>query len=343
MSRTRERHCSGVAVVLAALAAVAVATPSCLDTSNHYYDEREYTCSGFTSASHFHEHIPRDLTYPRLRFVLKECLVEYIPGSAFTSVPALSLDLNNCKAKTFSKPGANPFDGLEETVSRIGFMHNSTLPESWQLLKNLNRLKEVAFYMMAGLDLTRDFNNLPQSLRRVLIFRSSIARIDDNWLSGLTNLEEVWIQESDLKHFQRSMMPRPAPKLWRLHLQGCGLTSLPRDFSDDLPAMRHLSIEENLITTFDELSLEPLKRERTYVGLYGNPLHCDCRIKFLLSYSYNWRFPVCATPEFLKGRRLNDLSEDLLNCSSPTTTTTTTTTTPVAVPGGFFPFYSDDV
>ncbi|KAH8024310.1 hypothetical protein HPB51_022429 [Rhipicephalus microplus] len=320
MRPTREEHCLGVAVLLAALAAAAVATPSCLDTSNHYYDEREYTCTGFTSASHFQEHIPRDLSYPRLRFVLKECLVDYIPGSAFASVPALSLDLDNCKAKTFSKPGVNPFDGLEETVSRIGFMHNSSLPESWQLLKNMNRLKEIAFYMMAGLDLTRDFNNLPQSLRRVLIFRSSIARIDDHWLSGLTNLEEVMLTSTDT---------------------GCGLTSLPRDFSEDLPAMRHLSIEENLITTFDELSLEPLRRDRTYVGLYGNPLHCDCRIKFLLSYSDNWRFPVCATPELLKGRRINELSEDLLNCSTPSTTTTTTPA--AAVPGGFFPFYSDDV
>ncbi|KAK8776959.1 hypothetical protein V5799_029687, partial [Amblyomma americanum] len=208
-------------VVLLALVAAAVASPSCLDTSNHYYDEREYTCQGFTSVSDFEEHIPRDLTYPRLRFVLKECLVDHIPGSAFVSVPALSLDLDNCKAKTFSKPGANPFDGLEETVSRIGFMHNSTLPESWQLLKNLNRLKEVAFYMMAGLDLTRDYNNLPQSIRRVLIFRSSIVRIDENWLSGMSNLEEVWIQESDLKYFHRSMLPRPAPKLWRLHLHSC--------------------------------------------------------------------------------------------------------------------------
>lgn len=330
---------------LLALVAVAASSPSCLDTSNHYYDEREYTCLGFTSAADFEQHIPRDLTYPRLRFVLKECLVDHIPGAALTSVPALSLDLDNCKAKTFSLPGANPFEGLEDTVSRVGFMHNSTLPESWLLLKDLNRLKEVAFYMMAGLELSRDFNNLPQSIRRILIFRSNIARVDENWLSGLTSLEEVWIQESDLKVFHRSILPRPAPKLWRLHLQGCGLTSLPRDFSDDLPAMRHLSIEDNLITTFDEDSLEPLRKERTYVGLYGNPLHCDCRIKFLQSYSdNNWRFPVCNTPDSLKGRRLNELTESQLNCSAEPTTTTTTTRAPRGTASGsFFPFYSDDI
>lgn len=33
--------------------------------------------------------------------------------------------------------------------------------------------------------------------------------------------------------------------------------------------MRHLSLEDNLISTFEEESLAPLKRERTYVGLYG--------------------------------------------------------------------------
>ncbi|CAN7938652.1 unnamed protein product, partial [Ixodes hexagonus] len=266
-----------VVVLLATLFSLdfAYSAPSCRDTSNHLYDEREYTCFSFGKAEDFQQYMPKDLNFPRLRFVLKECLLDYVPPAAFAGIPALSLDFDNCKAKSFSQsPSAdsNPFNGLEETVSRMGFMHNSTIPESWSLLKDLSRLKELAFYQMSDLDLTPDFNSIPQSVRRVLIFRSTIARVSENWLASMGNLEEVWIQESNLKFFSRSMLPRPAPKLWRLHLQGCFLSSLPKDFSDELPVMRHLSLEDNQITTFDEESLAPLKADRTYVGLYGKEL-----------------------------------------------------------------------
>lgn len=317
--------------------------PSCRDTSTHLYDEREYTCFSFSKAEDFQLHMPKDLNFPRLRFVLKECLLDHIPGAAFSGIPALSLDFDNCKAKSFSlSPAAdsNPFRGLEETVSRMGFMHNSSIPESWSLLKDLSRLKELAFYQMTDLDLTPDFNGLPQSVRRVLIFRSTIARVSESWLASMRNLEEVWIQESNLKLFSRSMLPRPAPKLWRLHLQGCFLSSLPRDFSDDLPVMRHLSLEDNQITTFEEESLAPLKAERTYVGLYGNPVHCDCKIKFLVGYSEHWRFPLCKTPESLAGTRLSELTEHQLNCSAATTSTPTPSTSGIG--GGLFDFFGDE-
>ncbi|KAG0418993.1 hypothetical protein HPB47_004437 [Ixodes persulcatus] len=153
--------------------------PSCRDTSNHLYDEREYTCFSFSKAEDFQQYVPKDLNFPRLRFVLKECLLDHVPGAALAGIPALSLDFDNCKAKSFSLSTAaesNPFHGLEETVSRMGFMHNSSIPESWSLLKDLSRLKELAFYQMAGLDLTPDFNSLPQSVRRVLIFRSTYRK-----------------------------------------------------------------------------------------------------------------------------------------------------------------------
>ncbi|XP_029849286.2 uncharacterized protein LOC8037172 [Ixodes scapularis] len=319
--------------------------PSCRDTSNHLYDEREFTCFSFSKAEDFQQYVPKDLNFPRLRFVLKECLLDHVPGAALAGIPALSLDFDNCKAKSFSLSAAaesNPFHGLEETVSRMGFMHNSSIPESWSLLKDLSRLKELAFYQMAGLDLTPDFNSLPQSVRRVLIFRSTIARVSERWLASMQNLEEVWIQESNLKFFSRSMLPRPAPKLWRLHLQGCFLSSLPRDFSDDLPVMRHLSLEDNQITTFEEESLAPLKAERTYVGLYGNPVHCDCKIKFLVGYSEHWRFPLCKTPDALAGVRINELTEHQLNCTASTTNSPFLTTSPAGVGGGLFDFFGNE-
>ncbi|EEC13475.1 hypothetical protein IscW_ISCW009858 [Ixodes scapularis] len=44
---------------------------------------------------------------------------------------------------------------------------------------------------MKHLELTRDFNDLPQAMNRVYIYNSTIGYIDENWLSLLKNLKRV--------------------------------------------------------------------------------------------------------------------------------------------------------
>ncbi|CAN7938513.1 unnamed protein product, partial [Ixodes hexagonus] len=92
------------------------------------------------------------------------------------------------------------------------------------------------------------------------------------------------------------------------------LTTLPRDIGEGLPALQFLNVGRNNITTLNEEGLEPLRRNTTYVYLFGNPLHCDCRLRFLLEYQDDWTYAHCVSPAAVKGRYLTTLSAEEMTC-----------------------------
>ncbi|KAH9368855.1 hypothetical protein HPB48_004354 [Haemaphysalis longicornis] len=163
-------------------------------------------------------------------------------------------------------------------------------------------------------------DGLQTSLRRLILGYGST--IPTSWapfstLEKLTtNLEVVGIRHCNLKVFQRSMLPRPAPKLWRLDLFKNELSSLPADFSADMPALRSVTVEHNQIKTFEEQTFAPLTNNDTNrVRFLGNPLHCDCKLRFVLSYPPSWLNAICETPEALQNQSLKTLTAEQLTCA----------------------------
>ncbi|KAL1426397.1 hypothetical protein MTO96_003404 [Rhipicephalus appendiculatus] len=149
---------------------------------------------------------------------------------------------------------------------------------------------------MTALNLTRDFNELPAGLRKVVIIRTGVGNVDDDWMSSLLNLENLRIQSSTLDKFARSMLPRPAPRLRKLTIGDSSLTSLPEDFGADFPVLKQVNLRQNLISSFSEQSLAPLKNSNATVVLSGNPVHCDCK-------------------SLLSGVPLRDLTPEKLGCT----------------------------
>ena len=112
-----------------------------------------------------------------------------------------------------------------------------------------------------------------------------------------------------------------------------------------------INFNTNGLTTLDQCVFFLFEAMYYYdLGLNENPLHCDCRLSWLLQelmkhedYDYlkngvGWR---CATPASLSGRKFAELDESELVCDppvtfapcndlTPTTTTTTTTTTTIS-------------
>ncbi|KAH7952535.1 hypothetical protein HPB52_023870 [Rhipicephalus sanguineus] len=227
------------------------ASPRCENTSRAM--QASYTCIGFTSTQHFAEHVERPLLGP-VTFVLTDCELPELP--AFNDIAVHVLELSNVTVKSFASDDAIPVAGVEETLEKLVFRDRSSLPASWSSLSNLKRLKVLRFSNMAALQLTTDYNALAASLTVVEVVQSSIARIDQDWLARVTGLESLVIRDCNLKHFQRSMLPRPAPNLWNLDLVGNNLTSLPDDFGEDYPALKFLDLGSNSLTT--KASLAPL-------------------------------------------------------------------------------------
>lgn len=292
--------------------------PSCNDTTHQHATVKEVTCSGFTKPEDFAKYFNRSEEFKDLWFVLEDSNLDYIPPGVLAGTGASILELKNVKVTSLEPlvPNANPFSGLEGTLRRISFTYGSSVPASWKLLKHLERLEELVFFEITRLNLTRDFNELPKSLKKVSIIRTTIDNVDQDWMASLENLENVRIQSSTLSNFSRSMLPRPAKKLRKLTIGDSSLTSLPKDFGEDFPAMTSVNVRQNLITTFEEESLSPFNNNKTIVVLTGNPVHCDCKVAFLLGYPDTWNYPQCETPEELVNSSVKDLTKEQLHCDN---------------------------
>uniref|UniRef100_A0A0C9SEH4 Putative toll-like receptor 5 n=1 Tax=Amblyomma americanum TaxID=6943 RepID=A0A0C9SEH4_AMBAM len=303
-------------VLVVAIAATrgVLAEPSCKDPSESDYEY--YRCSNFSSPDDFSTYLERPQLRHDLTFVLKDSTLSHLPDRAFSQINATVLELSNVHLETFSLPGENPFDGMQSSLKKIILSHGSTIPTSWAVFSSLEQLKTVRISEAQNLVLAQSFNELPQTVKVINIAFSDIASVDEDWVSSLQNLEVVGIRHCNLKVFLRSMLPRPAPKLWRLDLYRNNLTSLPSDFSADMPVLRSVTVEHNQITTLSRETFAPLAdNEENSVRLTGNPLRCDCNLRFALSYPPSWLGAACETPEQLNGRLLKDLTEEQLTCA----------------------------
>ncbi|CAN7938653.1 unnamed protein product, partial [Ixodes hexagonus] len=291
-----------------------LSSPVCYDQES----SNKYMCLNFSSPNDFAEHVKRPLEHHDLTFVVKNSHLSHLPANAFADVNVSVLEFDNVQLESFKPEGENPFAGLETSLRKLILSEGSTVPENWGLFANMTNLVTVRLSEMTKLNLTSDFNQLPKSVKVITIAFSTIGHVDEHWMSALENLEAVGIRHCDLLTFSRTMLPRPALKLWRLDLYKNNLTSLPSDFTADMPALTSLTFENNHITTFEEESLASLaKNHSNRVRFSGNPLHCDCNLRFVLSYPSSWLNAYCVTPTALKNRPLKNVTEAQLCPEDP--------------------------
>lgn len=313
-----------IAAILTLLSVVTSSSPRCENTSRPM--QPIYTCVGFTSAGHFADLIERSFSEdPQLTFVLTDSVLSEIPPEAFENVPVHILELSNVTVKSFGSTAGDASGsddvllsgGLEDTLEKLVFRDRSSLPATWASMKNLKKLKILRLFNMVALQLTADFNALADSLTIVEVLQSSIARMDEDWLAGVSGLESLVIRGCNLKVFQRSMLPRPAANLWNLDFVGNNLTTLPDDFGEGFPALRFLDLGSNSLSTVSKASLAALiDAPLEAIELGGNPLVCDCAIKHLRAFPSQLLSADCHAPESLRRKLVHTLTDEDLQCDA---------------------------
>ncbi|EEC07460.1 secreted protein, putative [Ixodes scapularis] len=306
-------------LILVCLAVVSVtlspAPPSCRSAAGYAY--KYYICEGLRSDDDFHQHVQRDDMLEETHFILKDSHLDHLPATVFRNANISALEFRNSRIQSFTYPGSatGPLNELRETLRKLIFSNQSSLPESWSVLQNLTELRTLQLVAIGQVNLTRDFNNLPTSIRQIQILGASIGRVDEDWISQLYDIELIKIAETTLKKVSRSMFPRPATKLLILDMPENQLTSLPKDFTQDMPALKVLSVAYNQISTFHEETLAPLDRDDSFVNMIGNVLNCECKLAFLLRYPGRWIYYVCGQPSSLSGKYIRSLIQPEL-CST---------------------------
>ncbi|KAM9500923.1 leucine-rich repeat LGI family member 2a [Clarias gariepinus] len=129
------------------------------------------------------------------------------------------------------------------------------------------------------------FSHMP-SLQLLLLNSNALTTIKDDAFSGLPHLEYLFIENNKLETTSKYSF-RGLKDLTHLSLANNKIKALPRDLFSDLDSLIELDLR-------------------------GNAFECDCRAKWLMMWVKNTNASVsdimCAGPEEMKGKRLNDMT-----------------------------------
>uniref|UniRef100_A0AAQ5ZHR6 LRRCT domain-containing protein n=1 Tax=Amphiprion ocellaris TaxID=80972 RepID=A0AAQ5ZHR6_AMPOC len=129
------------------------------------------------------------------------------------------------------------------------------------------------------------FSHMP-SLQLLLLNSNSLTTIRDDAFSGLPHLEYLFIESNKIETASKYAF-RGLRDLTHLSLANNNIKALPRDLFIDLDSLIELDLR-------------------------GNAFECDCRAKWLMTWLKNTNATVsdvvCAGPEDMKDKRLNDMT-----------------------------------
>uniref|UniRef100_G3MR82 LRRCT domain-containing protein n=1 Tax=Amblyomma maculatum TaxID=34609 RepID=G3MR82_AMBMU len=303
----------GLAALCRSSAVPSSSLPTCKAYDGVCY--RHIICRNFHSLEDFRQIIHDNHSDKPTWFRLWDCQVPRIPGGVFKDLNVSILEFSRVVVENFepTEEEDNPFYGLEESLHRLMFSMG-TLPFSWSILGHLGQLEELKLVHYKDMHLSSDFNNLPRNLKTLYVADATVQKIDDDWLAYMDHLQHLILRQIDLYNFTRSWLPNPAPHFTTLDLTTNKLTSFPAGLGDGLPALSYVSVERNLITTVSEEDLAPLKDKSVFVDLMFNPVHCDCKLAYILDYPTRWHYFLCATPGNVADNYITHLNEEQLQC-----------------------------
>ncbi|XP_033992618.1 leucine-rich repeat LGI family member 2-like [Trematomus bernacchii] len=137
------------------------------------------------------------------------------------------------------------------------------------------------------------FAHMP-SLQLLLLNSNSLTTVRDDAFSGLSHLEYLFIESNKMETASKYSF-RGLRDLTHLSLTNNNIKALPRDVFNDLDSLIELDLR-------------------------GNAFECDCRAKWLMMWLKNTNATVsdvvCAGPEDMKDKRLNDMTSLHNECVS---------------------------
>uniref|UniRef100_A0A8C1S8V8 Leucine-rich repeat LGI family, member 2a n=1 Tax=Cyprinus carpio TaxID=7962 RepID=A0A8C1S8V8_CYPCA len=137
------------------------------------------------------------------------------------------------------------------------------------------------------------FSHMPP-LQLLLLNSNALTTIRDDTFSGLPHLEYLFIENNKIETTSKYSF-RGLRDLTHLSLANNNIKALPRDLFIDLDSLIELDLR-------------------------GNVFECDCRAKWLMMWLKSTNATVsdvlCAGPEEMKGKRLNDMTSLHNECIS---------------------------
>ena len=248
----------------------------------------------------------------------------FIPENLFQSnnqLNYLSLqgnDLNYLTNKSFH--GLKSLTYLNLARNRLQFQYNQ------QPFQDLNSLEILNLDRNVQLNLTKNiFRGLENKLIELSLQNCNLTRLNEfnNPLDLFNNLQRLKLSSNNLKELPEGFLIHSKTSLISIDLQRNFFRSIPNLFGKDFNSSKltDFDLSSNRICTLKKNDLYQYKHLKT-IGLTGNPLHCDCHLRWLKqwlikNYDYDlikflqW---TCATPMKVFGKQLTIIDEQDMIC-----------------------------
>ncbi|XP_011301731.1 chaoptin [Fopius arisanus] len=250
--------------------------------------------------------------------------IRYIPNGAFQGLVSLrTLDLSHNHIEKLD----NKTHGLLDdclSLERINLSHNKfsfitrkTFPNDPYIPY---RLKEVDLSYNSMPVLTYDITIGTKKVGYMNLSHNNINEIRRHVIGNMTAVHTLDLSHNDLTDIFEKDVFTPPENLTNLYLGNNHFTSLPVKKFLPMDKLKLLDVQTNDLSDFD-LDFMMLITNNTEVRYEGNPLKCDCHarpikrwIATLTEVPSHWRNVVCASPDYIAGKALQNVTEELMVC-----------------------------
>ncbi|KFM69785.1 Leucine-rich repeat and fibronectin type-III domain-containing protein 4, partial [Stegodyphus mimosarum] len=272
------------------------------------------SCKGLTSADELRESVKGMQGFKFSTFYIEDSDIGILPADIFRNIDIqiLSIQFTNLTSlsENVNRP---PFLGLENSLESIE-IRDSFVEENAPLTKfSISHLKKVYFVQLEGNIIPvigNDwFESGPYGLRELYLFDTSVTKIGSHAFEALENIKKLSITGGKFSEIARTMFPKPALFLEVLDLSNNALRTLPKDMFTQMPALEEVFLDNNVLTSLNEVTWSPVWSQINFAHFYGNPIKCDQDLKWVYKYRLPESFQGhCSSPPELTGRSLSNLT-----------------------------------
>ncbi|XP_071036760.1 carboxypeptidase N subunit 2-like [Parasteatoda tepidariorum] len=270
-------------------------------------------CSGIDNPNNLKEAFyksTKDTSYPSIECVsIIHSQFSYIPHDLFKSFEIKMILIKNTTLTSITETNT-AFEGLEKSLTDLTIANSTLLSDfDWNQLRSLIALKFLTLENIGLEYIDNDVNAIAAgSLIHLSFANNEISFIKDRSFAPFVHLDGIWLSFNKISNLKRSMFPNSENELSKIYLNDNKISSLPSDFFTNMPYLSFVDLKNNGFITLDQALFEPIWKNLNMIDLSGNPLVCDCRMKWLLKQI----FPIitrgiCAEPSKLLGREIKTL------------------------------------
>lgn len=259
-------------------------------------------CTNFTDTTDFLNIFEKNIHWNLQDVHINQSVMSYLPAKILETARFQSLNVSHTTLNTL-------FDVAPVKTPELNlYLYNVKLLRGFQWSSIANStLFELMTYNLPFRYFGKEFkDNIPKKVKGLWFENSKTMNIIPQAFADLSSLKYLSVTGGSLKTLTRDMFPKPTA-LWYLDFSSQKISNLQEGLLDDMPTLKMFRIEDNFLTT---LSPKVFIKSVYINGLKGNPINCNCEIKWITATNgldLHRTTGQCSEPESMKNTKLSAL------------------------------------